>query len=226
LLEHAQEANEHVLVVPIIETVTAGRNIEQLCKISPVNLFFFGPADYSSTAGYRGQWEGPGVAQELLAIKDKLRANGKHCGIMATSNENLIERHLQGFQMLGIGSDTGLLLRSLHSALGTVGQDRRVQPSFEPEKTPLPITPLPRPPASLRPDRSETMNQPGKNPPIELVPGVSLDCLVGKHNGARNLLTGLVTFQPNARLAYHTHPVTESITALSGTARVAVEGRE
>jgi len=226
LLEHTQEANEHVLVVPIIETVTAGRNIEQLCTISSANLFFFGPADYSSTAGHRGQWEGPGVAQELLAIKAKLRAQGKHCGIMATSNENLIERRLQGFQMLGVGSDTGLLLRSLHTALGAVGQDRNIQTSFVPEKTNIPITPLPRPPASLRPDRLERMNLPGKNPPVELVPGVSLDCLVGKHNGARNLMTGLVTFEPNGRLEYHTHPVTESITSLSGTARVAVEGRE
>jgi 2-dehydro-3-deoxyglucarate aldolase/4-hydroxy-2-oxoheptanedioate aldolase len=138
LLQHTQEANEHVLVVPIIETVTAGRHIEQLCKNSSAELFFFGPADYSSTAGFRGQWEGPGVAEELLRIKDKLRASGKHCGIMATTDQNLIERRSQGFRMLGLGSDTGLLLRSIHSALGAVGQDRRIQPDFVPEKTALP----------------------------------------------------------------------------------------
>jgi len=225
-VQHTEAANEHVLVVPIIETVTAGRNINQLCLVSGVELFFFGPADYSSTAGYRGQWEGPGVVAELQAIKETLRANGKHCGIIATSPENLIERRQQGFRMLGVGSDTGLLLRSLHAALGVVGRDRQMSPTFVPEKTTLPITPLPRPPESLRPDRSETMNQPGENPPVELAPGVSLDCLVGKHNGARNLTTGLVMFEPNAKLPYHTHPVSESITVLSGTAVVGVEGRE
>jgi 2-keto-3-deoxy-L-rhamnonate aldolase RhmA len=140
LVQHTKEANEHVLVVPIIETVTAGRNINQLCQVSGVELFFFGPADYSSTAGYRGQWEGPGIAKELLAIEDKLRAHGKHCGIMATSQENLIERRLQGFRMLGLGSDTGLLLRSLHAALGVVGQDRHIAPTFVPEKAALPIS--------------------------------------------------------------------------------------
>jgi len=87
--EHTAEANEHVLVVPIIETVTAGRNIESLCKVKGVDLFFFGPADYSSTAGYRGQWEGPGVAAQLLAIKDEIRAQGKHCGVVAASPERL-----------------------------------------------------------------------------------------------------------------------------------------
>ena len=71
-----------------------------------MNLFFFGPADYSSTAGYRGQWEGPGVFEELQAIKDTLRAKGKHCGIIVASHENLIERRLQGFRILGLGFDT------------------------------------------------------------------------------------------------------------------------
>jgi len=225
-VQHTQEANEHVLVVPIIESVTGGKNIKEICQVGGAELVFLGPADYSSTAGFRGQWEGPGVAKELLAVKDTVRACGKHCGIMATSQENLIERRLQGFRMLGLGTDSGLFLRSLHATLGVVGRDRQISPTLVPEKTTLPVTPLPRPPESLRPDRLEIMNQPGKNPPIELAPGVSLDCLVGAHNGARNLTTGLVTFEPNAKLPYHTHPVSESITVLSGTAVVAVEGRE
>ena len=224
--QHTQEANENVLVVPLIESVTGGKNIKALSQVAGVELMFLGPADYSSTAGFRGQWEGPGVAKELLSIKDTLRAHGKHCGIMATSHENLIERRLQGFRMLSLGTDSGLFLRSLHAALGIVGKDRQMSPTFVPEKNTLPMTPLPRPPESLRPDRSETMNEPGKNSPVELAPGVTLDCLVGKHNGARNLTTGLVTFEPKAKLPYHTHLVSEAITVLSGTAVVAVEGRE
>jgi 2-keto-3-deoxy-L-rhamnonate aldolase RhmA/quercetin dioxygenase-like cupin family protein len=225
-LQHTREANENVLVVPIIETVTAGRNIEGLAQVEGVDLFFFGPADYSSTAGYRGQWEGPGVFAQLQTIKETLRARDKHCGIMVTSPENLIERRQQGFRILGLGSDTGLLLRSLHAVLGIAGQDRRILPTFVPEKVALPRTPLPHPPESLRPDRSEVMNEPGKNSLIELAPGVLLDCLVGAHNGARNLTTGLVTLEHGAKLAYHTHPVSEAITVLSGTVVVAVEGRE
>jgi quercetin dioxygenase-like cupin family protein len=53
-----------------------------------------------------------------------------------------------------------------------------------------------------------------------------LDWLVGAGNLARNLTTGLVTFEPKAKLPYHTHPVSESITVLSGSAFVGVEGRE
>jgi 2-keto-3-deoxy-L-rhamnonate aldolase RhmA/quercetin dioxygenase-like cupin family protein len=226
LVQHTREANEHVMVVPVIETVTARRSIEDLARVGGVEIYFLGPADYSSSAGYRGQWEGPEVAAELLAIKDAVRARGKQCGVMATSHENLIERRLQGFRMLALGSDTGLLLRSLHAALGIAGRNRNIVPSFVPESTPLPATPLPRPPASLRPDRPERMNEAGRNAPIDIAPGISLDCLVGAHNGARNLTTGLVTFAPGAQLPCHTHPASESLTLLSGAVVVAVEDRE
>ena len=133
LVQHTQEANEHVLVVPMIESVKGGRNIQAMLQVDGVDIFFFGPADYSSSAGYRGQWEGPGVADELLAIQGAIRAAGKQCGIIATNNENLRERFRQGFRMLGLGIDAGLLLHSLHGALATVGRDRTIVPTFSPE---------------------------------------------------------------------------------------------
>src|SRR6266436_1848068 len=55
LVEHTAEANDHVLVVPIIETVRTVANLPEMLKVEGVELFQFGPADFSSTAGYRGQ---------------------------------------------------------------------------------------------------------------------------------------------------------------------------
>src|SRR5437764_2800343 len=54
LVEHTAEANEHVLVVPIIETVRTATQVPAMCQVEGVELFLFGPADYSSTAGHRG----------------------------------------------------------------------------------------------------------------------------------------------------------------------------
>ena len=98
LAQHTAEANEHVLVVPMIESVAAIANVAEMCQVDGVDVFFFGPADFSATAGYRGQWEGPGVAEQILELKDTINSAGKHCGVMATSLEDLIQRRDQFLQ--------------------------------------------------------------------------------------------------------------------------------
>ena len=112
-LERAKSANEETLVIPIIEHVEAARNIDSILKVRDLDGLFFGPADFSASAGFPGEWEGPGVAQEILRVKDRIRSAGLACGIMATSVENGRMRMEQGFQMVAVGADCGLLMRSI-----------------------------------------------------------------------------------------------------------------
>lgn len=223
-----KEANDHVLVVPIIESVRGGKNVEQICRVPGVEVVLLGPADYSSTAGYPGQWEGPGVAEELLAVKDAVRRAGKHCGVMATSNADVTQRFSQGFRVLCLGIDGGLLLRSLSDAVESIGRPSTISPGFTPENKPQTgpaAPPLDRPSPVLRPDRPEVMTVAGSGPKVELDRGVSFEELVGAHNNAHNLTTGIVTFASHAHLRYHTHEFTESVTLLEGEATIDVEGR-
>jgi 2-keto-3-deoxy-L-rhamnonate aldolase RhmA/quercetin dioxygenase-like cupin family protein len=223
LVEHTAEANDHVLVVPIIETVRTVGQVPAMCQVEGAELFFFGPADFSSTAGHRGQWEGPGVAEQLLALKDVIRQAGKHCGLIATSHEDALRRREQGFRLIGLGLDTSLLLRSLRAALSAVGRDRPMTASLMPAPEAAGV--LDRPPATMRPDRSEVMTPVGSGITVEIDRGVRLEQLVGSHNQARHLTTGFVTFEPGAELPYHVHPHSEAITLLRGRAAVEVEGR-
>jgi 2-keto-3-deoxy-L-rhamnonate aldolase RhmA/quercetin dioxygenase-like cupin family protein len=223
--EHVEEANEHVLVIPIIESVKGAANIDSLLDVPGVEVFFFGPADFSSSAGYAGQWEGPGVAAAILAARDKILARNRHCGVVATDNDNLAQRKDQGFRMLGVGMDSALLLRSMRGALRTLERDRPMTPGFTLEKLPPPSAPPALPPASMRPDRPEVMTAVGAGVKVELASGVTFESLVGAQVGARNLTTGIVTFAPGARLPTHRHTFGESITLLSGIATVEVEGR-
>ncbi len=158
-------------------------------------------------------------------MKDTIRQAGKHCGVVAVNPDNLQQRLDQGFRMVAVGIDTGLLIRSLRSVLAGVGRDRPMLPDLTAGDDPAPPAPLPRPPESMRPDRPAVMNQVGAGPQIAIERGVHFDCLVGEHNQARNLTTGLVTFAPEAGLPYHTHPFSEAITLLRGQALVEVEGR-
>ncbi len=143
LAEHTVEANDHVLVVPIIESIRAVGAVPRMCQVEGVDIVFFGPADFSATAGFRGQWEGPGVARQRLALKDTIREAGKHCGVVATGTANLAERFEQGFRMIALGIDGGLLLRSIHASLAAVGRDRGIRSGFRVEERmpPRPATP-------------------------------------------------------------------------------------
>jgi 2-dehydro-3-deoxyglucarate aldolase/4-hydroxy-2-oxoheptanedioate aldolase len=223
--QHIAEANENVLVVPIIESVRGGQNIAQMVEVQGVEMFILGPADYSSSAGYAGQWEGPGIGNQLLEINKTIMAAGKTCGVIATTEANLLERREQGFGLIGLGSDCGLLIGGLHTMLATAGRDRKIDASLTPTAGLVDASPLPRPPESFRPDRMEVMNEFGQGNKKEIQPGIVFEALVGAHNGAKNLTTGVVRFAPEAKLAYHTHPTTESIVLLKGSAIIDVEGR-
>jgi 2-dehydro-3-deoxyglucarate aldolase/4-hydroxy-2-oxoheptanedioate aldolase len=134
MVEHTAEANEHVLVVPTVETTTAEANLDALCAVEGVDTFFFGPADFSASAGHRGHWQGPGVAERLLAMNATIRRAGKSCGVVASSVANLAERAEQGFGMIALGLDCGLLLRSLHEALAAAGRDRKIRANLHAEE--------------------------------------------------------------------------------------------
>jgi len=87
-------------------------------------------------------------------------------------------------------------------------------------------TPLPHPPATFRPDRFELIQKVGELAPVQLAPGILFDCLIGQHNGARNLTTGELYLSANTQLGFHSLPVGESITLISGAATISAEGRE
>jgi hypothetical protein len=56
--------------------------------------------------------------------------------LLATGDENLLERREQGFRILGLGMDSGLLLRSLKNALQTVGGSTSISTSLDPKRRP------------------------------------------------------------------------------------------
>ena len=223
--EHTAEANEHVLVVPIIERVGAMANIAEMVQVDGAEVFFFGPADFSASCGHRGQWEGPGVAEKILHVKDQLRAAGKNCGLLTTGPDDLRRRIEQGFRMVGLGGDASLLLRALRERLAVVGRDRLPAPSLDPRDGRAVKAPLVSPPAHMRPDRPESVTTSEHAEIVALQTGVTFAGHVGAFNGARSLTTGIVTFEPGAELSQHMHPASESITVLEGNAEIAVEGR-
>jgi 2-dehydro-3-deoxyglucarate aldolase/4-hydroxy-2-oxoheptanedioate aldolase len=113
------------MLIPLLETVPAGLDLDQILEVGGIDAIFFGPADYSASSGYLGEWEGPGVAQTLLGFQRRISERGIPCGIMATSIEDLAHRKRQGFRMIGLGADTGFLIRAAASALECARAEER-----------------------------------------------------------------------------------------------------
>jgi quercetin dioxygenase-like cupin family protein len=74
-------------------------------------------------------------------------------------------------------------------------------------------------------DRGEAIERPEAARVTVLVPGVALRPMVGAHNGARGVFTGLLTIEPGAVYPYFARPATEGWIVLEGEAALDVEDR-
>jgi len=121
--DYVKIANEETLLIPLIETRAATEAIDDILAVPGLEAIFFGPADLSATNGYLGEWEGPGLAQQILDMKDKAKARGIASGIMAQDLENSQLRRDQGFDMVALGTDATLLVRAVRENLRALGRD-------------------------------------------------------------------------------------------------------
>ncbi len=119
--DYLEIANEQLMVIPLIETRGAAENIDDLLNVEGLEAILFGPADLSADHGYLGDWEGPGMAELILDIRARAEAKGVGSAIMSTTMEDAISRRDQGFAMVGLGSDAGMMIRSIRKTLGELG---------------------------------------------------------------------------------------------------------
>lgn len=115
-------ANRETMVIPMMETPESAANIEAIAAVPGIDAVYFGPGDFSSFAGHLGAWEGPGVAEQLLAVKEKLLARHVPCGIAGTDLADCQRRVDQGFRMISIGSDTGAIIAAMKAGLQAFGR--------------------------------------------------------------------------------------------------------
>ncbi len=76
-----------------------------------------------------------------------------------------------------------------------------------------------------QPIRSERLIQVSPETLVELIKGISVCPFASGSSGAIGFSTGFAILSPGARLPYHTHPCSESITTIKGQLEVAAEGR-
>lgn len=103
--DYLEAADDEVCLLVQAETVTALRNLEEICAVDGVTGVFIGPADLAASMGYRGK---PGHPEVQAAIESALRtiiASGKAAGTL-TSDPKLARLYLElGCTFVATGVD-------------------------------------------------------------------------------------------------------------------------
>ena len=119
--EKVRSANDETMVIPMVETVEAAAALDEILATPGIDAVLFGPADFSSSSGFPGQWEGPGIAEQILSLQQRIRERGLPCIVIARDAEDAKRRRNEKFQLIGLGSDTGSMIRSAVDILGQMG---------------------------------------------------------------------------------------------------------
>jgi 2-keto-3-deoxy-L-rhamnonate aldolase RhmA len=119
---YVRSANEDLLLIPMIETQRAYENLDEILAAEKIEAVFLGPGDMSASRGAVGEWEGPGVAEINLDIVRRASQKGIRTGIVARNTDEAITRVDQGFGMVSLGSDIGLMIRQIESMNEALGR--------------------------------------------------------------------------------------------------------
>jgi 4-hydroxy-2-oxoheptanedioate aldolase len=107
---HANARAQQLLAVQI-EDETGVANAAEIAAVDGVDVLFVGPGDLSTNMGAMGNPNAPHVQDAIRSVREAAAAAGKASGILAPAKADA-ERYLaDGFTMVAVGSDLGLLAR-------------------------------------------------------------------------------------------------------------------
>ena len=113
-------ANEHVLVVTIIEQKEAVDNIDAIASVAGIDVLFVGPNDLSFSLGVGGKLDHPLVEEAVARVLAAGRKYGVPVGYSTGDPVQINKRIAQGFRFFQASSDSALLSAGARSLLSRI----------------------------------------------------------------------------------------------------------
>jgi 4-hydroxy-2-oxoheptanedioate aldolase len=112
-------ANDHVMVIPMIETQEAIDNIDAILDVPGIDMIYIGPSDLGFSLGLvpildREEPQILGIYDKLLAATKK---RGIHAGIHNGTAAYAARMIGMGFHFVTIANDSGLMARAAKEAV-------------------------------------------------------------------------------------------------------------
>lgn len=107
---HANARQQQLLAVQI-ECAAGVANAAEIAAVDGVDILFVGPGDLSTNLGAMGNPGAAHVQEAIASVRKAAAAAGKASGILAPAKADADRYIADGFTMVAVGSDLGLLAR-------------------------------------------------------------------------------------------------------------------
>lgn len=114
--EYAQNADSECLVMVQIESQRGVDSVEEIAAVPGLDVLFIGPFDLSKSMNvpFGSKEHQDAIARILKAAHD----NGKTAAIFCSNGEQARQRLEQGFDMVSIHTDIGVIVQGMTRELG------------------------------------------------------------------------------------------------------------
>lgn len=104
-------------VIIQIETADGVRNVEDIVSVAGIDAVLIGPYDLSGSLGALGEVDAPLVKDAIARVLAACKAARMPCGIFAGDGQRASTYLAQGFDFVGAGVDTALLLNAYRALI-------------------------------------------------------------------------------------------------------------
>ncbi|RUU11728.1 2-dehydro-3-deoxyglucarate aldolase [Mesorhizobium sp. USDA-HM6] len=118
---HAKAREQQLLAVQI-EDGTGVANAAEIAAVDGVDVLFVGPGDLSTNMGAMGNPGAAHVQEAIASVRKAAAVAGKASGILAPVKADADRYLADGFTMVAVGSDLGLLARGSDTLIAAFNQ--------------------------------------------------------------------------------------------------------
>lgn len=115
--EYLEYSNENSMLIIHIENVEMVEQIEELCQIPYIDVFFVGPGDLSQSMGRPGQINDPEVVAKVEKVIATARKYGKSVGTYIAGEASLEKYIKLGARYIVWKSDMAIYVEALKAAV-------------------------------------------------------------------------------------------------------------
>ena len=92
-------ANDHTLLVVLIEDIVAVRNLDEILEVDHIDVFFVAPSDLAASMGHISQLDHPDVRRTIAETLTRIQQRGRVAGTLA-NNDNVADYTAAGVRFL------------------------------------------------------------------------------------------------------------------------------